>query len=156
MNVNENKIRLQIWDTAGQEKYRTLNASKSYNILDYYKSVLGVVLMYSITDRKSFENVLYWLKSLEEKCNTGISCVLVGNKKDLSEKREVRYEEGKELAKRKNILFFETSAKTGECIGDVFKKIAEQIIVKNPNIVVSNNTQKLTNKTQGKSNDSCC
>ena len=95
-----------------------------------------MILMYSILDRKSFENVLYWMRSLEENCDSGICSVLVGNKKDLEESRQVTYDEGKGLADRNGMLFFETSAKTGENIEAVFSQITKRIVERNPNIVV--------------------
>ena len=111
--------------------------------------------MYSVTDRKSFDNIEYWAKSLEENCNLGVSSVLVGNKKDLTETREVSYDEGKAMADKNGMLFFETSAKTGEGIENIFLAITKQIIARNPNIVVSTSRQKLTDNTQEKP-PSCC
>ena len=112
--------------------------------------------MYSITDHKSFESISYWIKSLEENCKAGISRVLVGNKKDLQELRQVSYDEGKAVADKNGMLFFETSAKTGEFVDEVFVGITKEITAKNPNIVVSADTKVLSGKELQKESSGCC
>lgn len=117
---------------------------------------MGVVLMYSINDRKSFDNITYWIKSLDENCKTGISKILVGNKSDLEDTRQITKEEGKKLAEKHGMLFFETSAKTGVNVESVFLDVARDIMIKNPSIITEN-TGKTLNATAGKEqNNNCC
>jgi len=125
-------------------------------VIAYYKSVLGVVLMYSITDRKSFDGIAYWLKSLDENCKAGICRVLVGNKKDLNESRQVSYDEGKAVADKHKMMFYETSAKTGESVEEVFTGITEEILTVNSNIVVASDTTTLNTKKPDKNAGGCC
>lgn len=112
--------------------------------------------MYSVAERKSFTNVAYWLKSLEDNCSLGISSVLVGNKCDLAERREVSCEEGRTMAKRNGMLFFETSAKTGEGIESVFTAVTKRIIDNNPKITAHVDRQKLSGSAKGKEDSICC
>ena len=95
---------------------------------------------------------------MDENCREGISKILVGNKVDLSHLRQVTFEEGKELADANGMLFFETSAKTGASVENVFLSAAEEIIKKNPGIVVagSGKTVNLSNQNKEKSSGGCC
>jgi small GTP-binding protein len=117
-NDTDKKIRLQIWDTAGQERFRTITPA-------YYKAGQGVLLVYDITDEKTFENVKYWLQNLEE-YNTDAKKILVGNKVDRSAERKVTTEMGEALAKDHNMEFFETSAKINKNVDEAFLTIADQ------------------------------
>jgi len=112
------RIRLQIWDTAGQERFRTITPA-------YYKAGQGVLLVYDITDEKTFENVKYWLQNLEE-YNTDAKKILVGNKVDRSAERKVEREAGEALAREHNMEFFETSAKINKNVDEAFITIADQ------------------------------
>jgi small GTP-binding protein len=112
------RIRLQIWDTAGQERFRTITPA-------YYKAGQGVLLVYDITDEKTFENVKYWLQNLEE-YNTDAKKILVGNKVDRSAERKVSTEAGEALARDHNMVFFETSAKINKNVDEAFLTIADQ------------------------------
>ena len=84
---------MQIWDTAGQERYQTITQT-------YYSKAIGIILAYSVTDRKSFQNVKMWMKQIKENCEESICIVLVGNKCDVSEDdgRVVSETEGREMA----------------------------------------------------------
>ena len=96
---------MQIWDTAGQERFKTITET-------YYKGAAGVVLVYSITDRKTFNNLENWLKQINETQPENISKIIVGNKCDCSEaERSVTREEGEALAQKYGVDFLETSAK---------------------------------------------
>ena len=110
-------IKLQIWDTAGQEKYKGL-------IPSYVRNSSIVFLVYDISSKTSFENIPNWLNFIRTIENT--SLVLCGNKIDL-EKREVKEEEGEELAKKEGITFFEVSAKTGENIKNMFYSVVADL-----------------------------
>ena len=121
-NINiQNKIyRIQIWDTAGQENFRSITRA-------YYKNSVCAVIVYDISNKESFDNVSIWVDDCRSQSPKTISLILVGNKKDLEDKREVSYEEGEEFAKNNGMLFFEVSAKTGENIDELFKESAEDI-----------------------------
>uniref|UniRef100_A0A7S1EZY4 Ras-related protein Rab-1 n=1 Tax=Noctiluca scintillans TaxID=2966 RepID=A0A7S1EZY4_NOCSC len=114
------KLKLQVWDTAGQERFRTITPA-------YYRAANGVVITYSITDRESFEHVEYWVEQLDQNACEGVQRILVGNKADLVP-RKVSYEEAEELARRFNMSFFETSAKTGDSVEEAFINIAASVV----------------------------
>ena len=119
-----NKIyRIQIWDTAGQENFRSITRA-------YYKNSVCALVVYDITNRDSFNNVSTWIEDCKNQSPKTIFMVLVGNKSDLQDKRQVNYEEGQELAERFQMLFFETSAKDGNNVEEIFLKSADVIAKK--------------------------
>ena len=113
--------RIQIWDTAGQENFKSITRS-------YYKNSVCVLIVYDISKKTSFDNVYNWIQDCRNQSPKTILMILIGNKNDLDEKREVNYEEGKEFADKYNMLFYETSAKTGDNIEKVFFDSACEII----------------------------
>ena len=115
----ENKIiKLQIWDTCGQEIYRSL-------ISNFYKTSSLAFIIYSITDRKSFDDIEKWVKELRTNCSPDIKIFLIGNKNDLEESRIISKLEGENLCKKYGFEFFmETSAKTGINAKEIFIKCA--------------------------------
>ena len=131
IKINDRDIRIQIWDTAGQETYRSITRT-------YYKSSTCAFIIYDITDRKSFSNITSWLNECKEMCYKDILICLVGNKTDLEEKRAVQRAEGEKFAEDNGLLFFETSAKNGQNIEEMFYKCTEDIVTKieNGKIVV--------------------
>lgn len=114
-------LRLQVWDTAGQERFRTITPA-------YYRSAMGVVMCYDITDENSFQNVEMWLHNLEQHGSGDVCKILLGNKADLEDKRKVAKERGFELAARHNMQFYETSAKTGDSVETAFNDIADSVV----------------------------
>ena len=120
IDVDGKTIKLQIWDTAGQERFKTITSS-------YYKGAHGIIVTYDITDRDSFAKVSEWMSEVDKHANENISRILVGNKKDLEDKREVPYSEGKELADHFNVKFLETSAKESMNVEDAFTDITREI-----------------------------
>ena len=121
VDVEGEKIKVQIWDTAGQEKYQTQASS-------YYKCAKGVILCYSITERTSFERIEKWLKLIKENTPDDIQMLLLANKSDLIDKRVVSYEEGETLAKTQNIPFYETSALNGINVDEAFDTLIKNIL----------------------------
>lgn len=117
---NNAVYKLQIWDTAGQEIFKSMTKS-------YYRDSVGCLIVYDITQRKSFESVTYWMKDLKKNCNANITIILIGNKTDLDSSREVSTDEGKEFANNNNIAFFETSVMTFENINLAFLSLIDQI-----------------------------
>ena len=117
LSIKNRNIRIQIWDTAGQEAFRSITRT-------YYKSSTCAFIVYDISDKKTFDNVITWLNECRDMCYKDILICLIGNKCDLEGKRAVSYEEGKNFAEENNLLFFETSAKDGTNIQECFNESA--------------------------------
>ena len=111
---------IQIWDTAGQENFRSITRA-------YYKNSVCSLVVYDISKRETFNNASTWIEECKNQSPKTIYMILVGNKSDLNEKREVSKEEGQDLAERYGIEFYETSAKTGENVEELFKNSADEI-----------------------------
>ncbi len=137
IEINKAIYRIQIWDTAGQENFRSIARA-------YYKNSVCACIVYDITNRSSFEDIQIWIDDCTKQTAKSVLLVLVGNKSDLNDIREVSYEEGKAFAKSHNMLFFESSAKTGDNINEIFTKSVTQI---SKNII--NNVYNLENESCG-------
>ena len=120
IQIKDQIYRIQIWDTAGQENFRSITRA-------YFKNCVCAMVVYDITSRKSFENVQNWLQDVHDQSPKTILIILIGNKIDLENKRDVSYDEGKEYAIKNGLIFMETSAKTGEGVEEIFKQSAEEI-----------------------------
>lgn len=112
ITLKDNIYRVQIWDTAGQENFRSITRA-------YYKNSVCAMVVYDITSRQSFNAIQTWVEDCKSNSPKTITMVLVGNKKDLDNNRQISYEEGETLAKKNGMLFYETSAKTGENVEEV-------------------------------------
>ena len=121
IEVKNKNIKIQIWDTAGQEAFQAITRT-------YYKGAIGALLVYDITKHDTFDHINKWINEVKNNGSKDIVCMLIGNKKDLEEERQVRYEEGKELADKNKMLFLETSAKTAENVQECFYLSAEKIL----------------------------
>ena len=148
---------MQVWDTAGQERFKNITAS-------YYRGGNGVLVVYDITDRESFENLNSWLIEIEKNANKNIYKLLIGNKNDLEEKRKVTSQEGKDFAESNGMKFLETSAKTSDKVQEAFELLTQDIINANLNkekgmgqkensktLNLSNNVSDISGKKKG-----CC
>jgi small GTP-binding protein len=113
-------VKLQVWDTCGQERFRSLTRS-------YYRDTDAIIIVYDITSRRSFENAKIWIKEAEQYLDNDVLPVLVGNKTDLFLNREVQYFEGYKLANDKYMEFFETSAKYDNNIETLFKFVGTKL-----------------------------
>ena len=123
-NFDNNDVKVQIWDTAGQEKYRSITSS-------YYKGAQGCLLVYDITKKKSFDNIDKWYSELKSNSDEKIYTMLLGNKSDLEENREVSIEEAEKKAKNFNIAFMETSAYNGININKAFSELINNVYQNN-------------------------
>lgn len=127
---NEKTIKMQLWDTAGQDKLRAITQN-------YYKGANGIILMYDITCMRSFNNVRNWLSSINNSSAENIQIILLGNKIDCAELREVAKDEGEKIAKEFGIGFFEVSAKINhnleKAIMHICRSIYDNIDAENKN-----------------------
>ncbi|XP_050885355.1 ras-related protein RABE1c [Lathyrus oleraceus] len=115
------RIKLQTWDTAGQERFRTITTA-------YYRGAMGILLVYDVTDKASFNNIRNWVRNIEQHASDNVNKILVGNKANMDEsKRAVPTSKGQVLADEYGIKFFETSAKTNMNVAEVFFSIARDI-----------------------------
>jgi Ras-related protein Rab-11A len=118
--INNDKVNAQIWDTAGQERYKSLTKA-------YFKGALGALVVYDITSKKTFENADKWISDLKNSSDKNISIILLGNKSDLEDKRQVSKEEGEIKAKNMGMAFLETSALNGNNIELAFKTLIDEV-----------------------------
>ncbi|KAG8896475.1 Ras- protein RABH1b [Tulasnella sp. 417] len=117
MYLEDRTVRLQLWDTAGQERFRSL-------IPSYIRDSSVAIVVFDITNRASFLSTSKWIDDVKSERGNEVIIVLVGNKADLSDKRQVTLEEATAKATELNIMFMETSAKAGHNVKSLFKKIA--------------------------------
>ena len=118
--IDKKVIKGQIWDTAGQERYRAITSG-------YYKGAHGAFVVYDITLKESFEAVDRWINDLRNNTDERLEIILIGNKSDLEEKRQVTKEEGEEKAKEKEVAFMETSALNCNNIEKAFNEILNKV-----------------------------
>ena len=117
--IEGHNVKVQIWDTAGQEKYKSITNA-------YYKGAKGAFVVYDITNKNSFDNADNWLNNLRASTDKKCSIILIGNKSDLEDKREVSIEQGEEKAKNSEIAFMETSALSGDNIDKAFEMMINE------------------------------
>ena len=152
IEINDRVIKMQIWDTAGHEKFRTITTS-------YYKSAHAIIVLYDITDETSFENIKNWMIDIDKFGKQGVLKVLIGNKKDLEKQRKVTREAGESLANKYGINFFEVSAKDNTNIEELFLDTAKCLIEKNENAIaedIGTNVVLNSNKITLKKKKKCC
>ena len=144
---NGKTIRLQLWDTAGQDRFRSITRN-------LYKGAAGIMLIYDVTSKKTFQNVKNWVDSIRTEVSNKVVIVLVGNKIDKTEQREVQKEEGEDLAEEFNLPYFECSALTGENINEAFMELARRLSeIKEKDI---NKGEKLKQIKVDKNRKTCC
>jgi Ras-related protein Rab-2A len=117
VDVGQGQTKLQIWDTAGQDRFRSL-------VRGYYRGSAAALLVYDITNRRSFDHIATWLSEAKAQADENIVFALVGNKADLEGDRQVSFDEGAAFARQENLIFFETSAKTGHNVDMAFQHTA--------------------------------
>jgi small GTP-binding protein len=134
--INNKKIKIQIWDTAGQERYRSITSA-------YYKGAKGALIVYDITRKCTFDNIDKWISDLKLNGDKNICIVILGNKSDLDDKREVSKGDGIKKSEMYKTAFLETSALNGDNIGKAFDEIIEQIIQNNKSFFEDNNKKEM-------------
>ena len=162
VRINKVVIKLQIWDTCGQEVYKSL-------ISGIYRNSSLAIILYSVTNRNTFQHIDTWIKELSQNSTKNIKIILVGNKSDLEKERKISYEEGEKLKnKHKLDYFIETSAKTGNNAKNVLIEAAkilykEYILIKDKevtNIKEEKNESKILDKDKTnnskKKKKKCC
>ena len=120
--INNKTVQVKLWDTAGQERFKTLTPS-------FLRNAEGVIIVFDVTSQDSFDNVKGWINSI--KSNLGekiIPIIIVGNKIDMENMREISKEDGKKIASENDFKYFETSAKTGIGVDEAIKEIVNQIL----------------------------
>ncbi|NWH83295.1 RAB10 protein, partial [Cnemophilus loriae] len=140
---NDTRVKLQIWDTAGQERFHTLSTS-------YFRGAQGFVLVYDITNLKSFQSITIWMNDIYEKAGDEVDVILLGNKCDKESERVVPKQKGEKLAWEYGMPFFETSAKENVNIEHAFSVLTKEILEKKScvlhdlDVVSLNETKKRT------------
>ncbi|XP_029092409.1 ras-related protein Rab-15 isoform X3 [Monodon monoceros] len=118
IEVDGIKVRIQIWDTAGQERYQTITKQ-------YYRRAQGIFLVYDISSERSYQHIMKWVSDVDEYAPEGVQKILIGNKADEEQKRQVGREQGQQLAKEYGMDFYETSACTNLNIKEAHRKELE-------------------------------
>ena len=117
LTIDNKQIKMQIWDTAGQERFRNVISS-------YFKGSHCILLVYDITNRDSFKNLENWLIEIEKNASENVLKILIGNKNDLVDEREINADEGQAFANRNGMQFIETSAKMNTNVNEAFEALA--------------------------------
>ena len=157
INYDGKKIKLQIWDTAGEERYRTITSS-------YYRGAHAIAIVFDLTKLETFEHVKRWIEDINKYAKENVLKFLIGNKSDLVEKRQVNFADIRAFASRMNTTYFEVSAKSNENINEFFEGATKIFISKyicndeaQKNIILNKNLAKNKNKnpTKKRKDDNC-
>nr|XP_061812244.1 ras-related protein Rab-8B-like isoform X1 [Nerophis lumbriciformis] len=121
IELDGKRVKLQIWDTAGQERFRTITTA-------YYRGAMGIMLVYDISNEKSFENIKNWIRNIEEHASSDVEKMVLGNKCDMTDRRQVSKDRGEKLAIDYGVKFMETSAKTSLNVEEAFYTMGRDIL----------------------------
>ena len=137
-NIDNKIVRIELWDTAGQEKFHSLTAA-------FFRNAEGIIVMFDVTNSISFENIRNWTESIKTHMSSeidNIPVIIVGNKIDLNE-REIKTEEANKYCNELGYKYFETSAKTGENVNQTIKYLVKEVLKKkiNKNQIIQNNNE---------------
>ncbi|KAK3816688.1 MAG: ras family-domain-containing protein [Benniella sp.] len=153
IELDGKRIKLQIWDTAGQERFRTITTA-------YYRGAMGILLVYDVTDERSFANIRNWFSNIEQHASEGVNKILIGNKCDMPDKKVISREQGQALADEFGIRFLETSAKSNICVEEAFFSLARDIKRRmiDTQTIQTQNTNTLLGEERGgnKLGNGCC
>ena len=156
-NVEGHSIKAQIWDTAGQERYKAITSA-------YYKGAKGAFVVYDITRKGSFESIDKWVSDLTAAADKKITIVVIGNKCDLEDQRQITKEQGEEKAGKLEVAFLETSALSGEnldkafemMISEIFKKCHEEMLSEGDVDIIEGGQDINLSKKQSNEPKKCC
>ncbi|CAG8692407.1 GTP-binding protein SAS1 [Gigaspora rosea] len=154
IELDGKRIKLQIWDTAGQERFRTITTA-------YYRGAMGILLVYDVTDERSFNNIRNWFSNIEQHASEGVNKILIGNKCDWVEKKAITKEQGQALADEFKIKFLETSAKANINVEEAFFTLARDIKKRlidthTPEQPKVQNDSKINLETRSRFTSGCC
>ena len=157
-NIEGHSIKAQIWDTAGQERYKAITSA-------YYKGAKGAFVVYDITRKASFDSIEKWVNDLTSTADKKLTIVLIGNKCDLEDQRQITKEQGEEKANKLEVAFLETSAFSGEnlekafemMINEIFKKCHEEMLAEAEGDAIEKGQDiNLTKKNENTQTKKCC
>ncbi|NXI52377.1 RAB17 protein, partial [Chloroceryle aenea] len=150
LNLDVATVKLEIWDTAGQEKYQSVCHL-------YYRGAHAALLIYDITHKETLNRAKLWLRELEKEfLPDEIIIALVGNKMDLTTEREVTTEEGEQFARTKGLLFMETSAKSSHQVNDIFMAVARELLQREQEKALSQCEQSTVDLGESRTSTRCC
>ena len=153
IDLDDRLIKLQIWDTAGHEKFRTITTS-------YYKSAHAIIILYDITQKASFDHIRNWITEIDKFGKQGVLKVIVGNKLDMENNRKITKEAAKNLALKYGIKLWEVSAKDNTNIEEMFLDTIKTLLEKNSKIISEGSSMvtniQLNKNVKNKKNKKCC
>jgi small GTP-binding protein len=120
LTIGDEQVKVQIWDTAGQERFKTITNA-------YYVGADAIFVVYSVIDKESFNHLEYWIEEVDKRARTDAVVIIVGNKSDDTEKRQVDETSAKDYATKRGYLFWETSASSGKGVHDLFTSVAQKV-----------------------------
>ena len=156
-NIDGHAIKAQIWDTAGQERYKAITSA-------YYKGAKGAFVVYDITRKASFDSIDKWVSDLTSAADKKLTIVVIGNKSDLEDQRQVTKEQGEDKASKLEVGFFETSAFSGENLDkafeimmkEIFNKCHEEMMAEGDEDILDGGQDINLNKKTGNQGKKCC
>ena len=154
--INNINVLVKLWDTSGQERFKALTPN-------YFRNAEGVVLAYDVTNSESFENLKFWINSIKSNLgekNIFIPIIIIGNKIDMEDMRDITKEDASKFAKENNYKYFETSAKTGEGVDEAIRDLVNQVLANSDKNEAAKGERKSVkiedNKENNQKKKGCC
>ena len=154
--INDITVLVKLWDTAGQERFKALTPN-------YFRNAEGVVLAYDVTNSESFDNLKFWINSIKSNLgekNIFIPIIIIGNKIDMEDMRDITKEDASKFAKENNYKYFETSAKTGEGVDEAIRDLVNQVLANSDKNEAAKGERKSVkiedNKENNQKKKGCC